>query len=203
MANTNTQGFGLIPAGQLGGTPATQGQGKYKIDAGYATALYQGSAVRLDNPGGANTNPGYIITAQAAITNDTIGVLNGVFYNAATTLKPTWQNYYNQVTPANSEDITAFVIDSPFQLFVGAADAAVTQANIGRSVGLTVTAAGSTTSGQSSSTLTIGTIANTANQWRLLRVAEDPSNEDITAAYASYVVVAQQSEWFGEGTAGQ
>ena len=118
-------------------------------------------------------------------------------------MKPTWQNYYNQVTPANSEDITAFVIDSPFQLFVGAADAAVTQANIGRSVGLTVTAAGSTTSGQSSSTLTIGTIANTANQWRLLRVAEDPSNEDITAAYASYVVVAQQSEWFGEGSAGQ
>ena len=203
MANKNTAGFGLIPAGQLGGTPATQGQGHYKIDAGYATALYQGSAVRLDNPGGAATNPGYIITAQAAITNDTIGVLNGVFYNAATTLKPTWQNYYNQVTPANSEDITAFVVDSPFQLFVGAADAAVTQANIGKSVGLTVTAAGSTTSGQSSSTLTIGTIANTANQWRLLRVADDPDNKDITAAYASYVVVAQQSEWFGEGTAGQ
>ncbi len=35
MANRNTQGFGLIPAGTLGQTPATSGQGKYKIDAGY------------------------------------------------------------------------------------------------------------------------------------------------------------------------
>ena len=30
MANRNTQGFGLIPAGTLGSTPATSGQGKYK-----------------------------------------------------------------------------------------------------------------------------------------------------------------------------
>ena len=30
MANRNTQGFGLIlPAGTIGSTPATQGQGKY------------------------------------------------------------------------------------------------------------------------------------------------------------------------------
>ena len=31
MANRNTQGFGLIPAGRLGGGPSIQGQGKYKI----------------------------------------------------------------------------------------------------------------------------------------------------------------------------
>ena len=30
MANRNTQGFGLIPAGRLGGGPSIQGQGKYK-----------------------------------------------------------------------------------------------------------------------------------------------------------------------------
>jgi len=30
MANRNTQGFGLVPAGTLGSTPATSGQGKYK-----------------------------------------------------------------------------------------------------------------------------------------------------------------------------
>ena len=203
MANRNTQGFGLITAGVMGQTPATSGQGKYKIDAGYATSLFQGSAVRLDNAGGANTNPGYIITAQAAITNHTIGVLNGVFFNAATTNKPTFQNFYTQVTPANSEDITAFVIDNPFQQYVGSADAAVAQSNIGRTVGLTVTAAGSTSSGQSSSELTIGTIHNINNQWRLLRVAEDPENEDITAANASYVVMINKSEYFGTGTVGQ
>ena len=30
MANRNTQGFGLIPAGRLGGGASIQGQGKYK-----------------------------------------------------------------------------------------------------------------------------------------------------------------------------
>ena len=41
MANRNTQGFGLIAAGTLGQTPATSGQGKYKIDAGSTTTIYK------------------------------------------------------------------------------------------------------------------------------------------------------------------
>ena len=45
MANKNTQGFGLVAAGTLGSTPATSGQGKYKIDAGYATTIFHGGAV--------------------------------------------------------------------------------------------------------------------------------------------------------------
>ena len=64
MANSNTKGFGLIPAGTLGATPATGGQNKYKIDAGYATSIFQGNYVQIDSASGANTNPGYIITAQ-------------------------------------------------------------------------------------------------------------------------------------------
>ena len=47
MANRNTQGFGLVPAGTLGSTPAIQGQGKYKIDAGYATTIFHGECVKL------------------------------------------------------------------------------------------------------------------------------------------------------------
>ena len=181
MANRNDSGFGLIPTGTLGSTPSTQGQGKYYIEAAYGTSMFQGTSVRVVN--------GYVTTAQAAITNTTIGVLNGVFYNAATTLKPTWQNYYSDVTPANSENTTAFVIDNPFQLYNVSADAAVPQADHLETYGLTVTAAGSTTSGQSSSELTYSTRAATANQWRLLRSAEDPENQDITAANCTFVVV--------------
>ena len=59
-----------------------------------------------------------------------LGVLNGIFYNAATTLKPTFANFYTQVTPANSEDIDAFVFDSPTQQYVVATDDAVTQAGL-------------------------------------------------------------------------
>ncbi len=94
MANRNTQGFGLIPAGTLGSTPATSGQGKYKIDAGYGTTIYQGAAVA--------SNAGYIIDGQ---TTDApiLGVLNGIFYNAATTLKPTFANHY--ITTDNTSEL--------------------------------------------------------------------------------------------------
>ena len=189
MANRNTAGFGLIPQGTIGSTPATGGQGKYYIDAAYNADLFQGTAVK--------SNAGYIITAQAAITNTCIGVLNGIFYNDATTKKPTFANFYNQpITPANSEDITAFVIDNPNQLFVGAIDAAAAQAEYGKTYGLTVTAAGSDLSGQSSSTLTYATRHATNNQWRLVRTAEDPENNDIAAANCSVVVAHNLNQYF-------
>ena len=187
MANRNTQGFGLVPAGTLGSTPATSGQGKYKIDAGYGTTIYNGGAVA--------SAAGYIVDGQT--TDAPIhGVLNGIFYNDASTKKPTFANFYNQpITPANSEDITAFVIDNPNQLFVGAIDAAAAQAEYGKTYGLTVTAAGSDLSGQSSSTLTYATRHATNNQWRLVRSAEDPENNE-SAAYRSVVVAHNLNQYF-------
>jgi len=183
MANRNTQGFGLIAAGALGQTPATSGQGKYKIDAGYATTLYHGAAVASAD--------GYIVDGQ---TTDApiLGVLNGIFYNAATTLKPTFANHYVQVTPANSEDIDAFVFDNPQQQYVVATDAAVAQAGYLETYDMN-TSAGSTTTGQSSATLDIGDTSADAASWRLLRSAEDPENDE-NAAFRSVVVVANLIE---------
>ena len=181
MANNNTAGFGLISAGTVGSTPSTQGQGKYYIDAGYAQDLFQGATVRMKD--------GYIVEASSTRTFLTIGVFNGIFYNAATTLKPTWANWYNQpITPANSEDVTCFVIDNPFQLFVGSTSAAVTQANVGRTVSFAAAVpTGSETSGQCTNTMDIGNIHATNNQLRSIRNAEDPENNDQTAAYCSMV----------------
>jgi len=181
MANSNTKGFGLIAVGTVGSTPATQGQGKYYIDAGDTDDLFQGCTVRMKD--------GYIVEASSTRTFATIGVLNGIFYNAATTLKPTWANWYNQpITPANSEDITAFVIDNPFQLFMGSTSAAVTQANVGRTVSFAAAVpTGSEISGQCSNTMDIGNINDTNNQWRIIRNAEDPENNDQTAQYCSMI----------------
>ena len=226
MANRNTVGFGLIPSGALGATPSTGGQNKYKIDSGYGSSIYLGQPVQYDTAGGANDNPGYIINGQDAITRSTIGVFNGCFYTDATTNKPTFSSYFPRTTaPANSEDVDAFIIDNPFQQYnvqldtrLGAnADAA--QAEMGKTLGLTVSAngaasanSGSTLSGQSNSQLTVGTASNAvANQWRLLRSAEDPENEDLIttpqtnpalanfSGQATVVVVANQSQWFGSG----
>ena len=180
MANSNTQGFGLIAAGTLGSTPATSGQGKYFIDANYSDTIYSGGQV--------SSSAGYVTEGQQTADNPTLGILNGIFYNAATTLKPTWSNHYVQVTPANSEDITAFVYDNPQQLYTVSTDDTVAQAGFLETYDMNVSA-GSTTTGKSSATLDIGDTSADAASWRLLRSAEDPSNQDITVAYASVVVV--------------
>jgi len=180
MANKNTQGFGLVAAGTLGSTPSTQGLGKYKIDAGYTTTIYNGGAVA--------SSAGYIVEGQGSAA-PVLGVLNGIFYNAATTLKPTWANFYKQpITPANSEDIDAFVYDNPQQQYVVATDAAAAQAVFLETFDMNASA-GSDTTGKSSATLDIGTTGADNKQFRLLRSAEDPENSDATAGFASVVVV--------------
>ena len=178
MANRNTQGFGLIPAGTLGQTPATSGTGKYKIDAGYATTIFQGGAVA--------SSAGYIIEGQGTDT-PIIGVLNGIFYNAATTLKPTFSNHYVQVTPANSEDIDAFVFDNPQQQYVVAIDNTLAQSGYLETYDMNASA-GSLTTGKSSSTLDHDDTSADAASFRLLRSAEDPENDE-NAAFRSVVVV--------------
>ena len=178
MANRNTQGFGLVAAGTLGSTPATSGQGKYKIDAGYGTTIYNGGAVA--------SAAGYIVEGQGTDT-PILGVLNGIFYNATTTLKPTFANHYVQVTPANSEDIDAFVFDNPQQQYVVATDDTAAQAVYLETFDMN-TSAGSTTTGKSSATLNIGVTGNDDKSFRLLRSAEDPENDE-NAAFRSVVVV--------------
>ena len=186
--------------------------------------------VQIDCASAANVDAGYLISAQDAITVPTIGVFNGAFYTDANTLKPTFASFYPGATvPAanvNNGDIDAFVIDNPFQQYVVQLDARLAatgdlaQVQMGRTFGLTVraegttTASGSTISGQSNGQLTIATGNDINNQWRLLRVAEDPENEDLTTAVqanpalaafsgrASVVVVANKSQWFGTGTVG-
>ena len=58
MANLNTAGFGLIAAGTIGSTPATQGQGKYYIETAYATSIFQGASVLM--------KAGYVNQGQAS-----------------------------------------------------------------------------------------------------------------------------------------
>ena len=189
MANRNAAGFGLIAAMAVGNRAAVQGQSKYEIDAGETNAIFNGEPVKVDI--NASTG-GYIVTAAAGTA--TVGVLNGVFFTAATTLKPTFSNFYPAATtPANSEDVTAFVNDDPLQEYIIASDAtlggnlALRKSKVGLTYATTA-AAGSTTTGKSSVQLGISTAATTAKALRVVRVAEDPENEDQTTANCSVVV---------------
>mgnify|MGYP003125733164 FL=1 len=188
MANKNGQGFGLIPAGRLGGGPSIQGQGKYKIDAGHSTTIYNGECVKISS--------GYVVGGNGSAA-DILGVLNGIFFNAATTLKPTFSNFYKAtITPANSEDTTAFVVDDPYQQYVVAADDATGVATMLETYDMNTTA-GSDITGKSSSTLDIGTTSANGKQFRMLRSAEDPENEDSSLALASVVVVSNLNSFNG------
>ena len=190
MANRNTVGFGLIAQGNVGSTDAAGGQGKYFIDANYGVAMFQGSVVQ--------SKAGYIADAEAARTRNTIGILNGIFYNDATTNKPTFQNHYVASTvPANSEDITAFVIDNPLQLFAVGVDDSITAASYGLTASMTqAIPAGSTSSGQSSKQLNVAANTSaTANQFRLLRSAEDPENNDIAVANSTQIVCQNLNQY--------
>ena len=200
MANRNSAGWGLRPAGTLGNTPATHGLSQYWIDAGYSTSdLFHGQAMK--------SSGGYMITGESATTVTTVGVLQGIFYNAATTLKPTWASWYDAtITPANSEDTQAFVNDYPFQKYTVASDAQVASTIAGahavfmETFSGTQNTGGNTTTGVSTNTLDIATTDNTTHTWRLLRSAEDPENNDLTAAYVALEVVQNLSEFVGTGT---
>ena len=84
MANSNTQGFGLIPAGRLGGGPLSQvsQSTQSKIGAGHSTTIYNGECVK-------DLWIGYVQGGNGSAA-DILGVLNGIFYNDAYTLKPTF-----------------------------------------------------------------------------------------------------------------
>ena len=190
MANSNTQGYGLIPTGTLGSTPSTQGQGAYKIDAGYSAAnIYHGAPVV--------SAAGYATEGTVVTTGTTgmFGVLNGIFYNAATTLKPTWSNgYIATITPANSEDTTAFVLDNPMQLYSISTDGALTQAKHMQTFNMNAVS-GSSISEQSTNTLDIDSENATNYSWRVIRIAEDPSNSDITANFLSVIAISNLNEF--------
>ena len=194
MANRQTVGYGLTPTNTLGNTPSTQGQSQYTIETGDGTAIYNGEPVLLIVSLSAGTG-GFLKTAAAGTTGDLLGVLNGCFFNAATTLKPTWSNYYPaSTTPANSENITAFVNDNPFQEYQIALDAALADYTIaGKAViaGLAIATntSGTSTGGKSNITADYATILATAKNWRILRSAEDPDNNDFSAAYANIIVM--------------
>ena len=186
MANRNTSGFGLRPANMVGGQASIQGQQSYKIDAGHNANIFNGEFVKIDHGG----TQGYIVGGQGSAAQG-IGVLNGIFFNAADTLKPTFSNFYKTpITPANSEDIEAFVIDNPFQQYVVATDAATTQASFLRTFDMN-TSAGDTTTGKSSATLDIAVVGDNNKQFRLLKSAEDPENSE-AGAFRSVVVICNK-----------
>ena len=206
MANASTTGFGLRMAMRLGNTPSIEGQSKYKIKSGLGGGIFKGNPASLQDGSG---DQGYLQDASIDTTDDTgaggidyttateallVGVFNGAFYIDNTTSKPTFANSVAASTTfgtnpnTGSTDGFGFVNDDPLQEYTVKADAAVTQAMIGTVGNMNDFAATNAKNGQSTSTLDVGTRAET-KMFRIVRVAEDPQNEDATAAGCNIIVV--------------
>ena len=205
MANRSTSGFGLRMAMRLGNSPAIGGQSKYAIKSGLGVGIFKGNPASIQLAG----DTGYIQDSAFSTTDDgndggidfttandalLVGVHNGVFYIDNTTSKPTFANSVAASTTfgtnpnTNSTDGVAFVNDDPDQEYVVKADAAVGQAIFGLCGNINDFAAGDAKDGASTATFDSGTQGET-KMFRIVRSAEDPDNEDLTAAGANIIVV--------------
>jgi hypothetical protein len=187
MANVNKP-FGLRPVGNLSATGAQKQYG-YQIQAGYATAIYQGDLVVVYD--------GYIIKYDASTHVAPTGVFNGVQYNDPTRAdKPTWKNYYpGSITP-NIGPIVCEVLDDPSQLFLIQAAGTITQADIGKNADPTAATTGSNITGVSAGSL--GTPAKTAAlTFKIVGLSEQAGNE--LGQYAVLVVKLNQHQYGSNG----
>ena len=206
MAN-QTAGFGFRQAPTVGSTPATGGQAEYMVKSGLAVGIFQNNPVSLQSAG----DTGYLQDASADTMDDGIGggadwstgtsniqpivgVFNGIFYINSSTSKPTFANHVLASTTfgtdfnTGSTDGIGFVNDNPMQEYTCKADAAVTQANLlstfNPTDGATV---GTSSNGQSTVKLDVTGTASTS-MFRIVRTANDPGNNDNTAANSNVIV---------------
>ena len=195
MANQDAA-FGLRPLKTVGQQDDSTGMSSYWIDAGEASAMYQGSLV-----GSPATGTGYVDIQTAGLLLN-LGAFWGCFYNDPTTLKPTFKNYYpGAITPPSSKDIEAFVYDSPYQMYEVQSDnaSASAQADIFKCADI-AGVSGSTLNGVSSMELGDSTLG-ASGQLKIIGVSRDPKNNDITAANVNWRVMVNES-LLGSGSAG-
>ena len=182
MANQDAA-FGLRPLKTMGQQDDSTGMSSHKIDAGEASAIYQGSVA-------IGTSTGYVDIAATGSTKN-IGAFWGCFYVDPTTLKPTFKNYYpGGITPPSSKDIEAFVYDSPYQMFEVQSDntGASAQTDVFECADVANPTAGSTTNGVSGAELSDATLSSSIAQLKVVGVSRDPANSDLTAANVNWRV---------------
>ena len=191
MAN-NDAPFGLRPVGELCSEIQNGGTSKYLIVNGETDVIMKGDLVKLEASG-------YITLSSNGDAVEAIGVFNGCFYNAPTTQKPTWSNYYPGSITVTIGTIDAYVYDDPNKLYEIQGDGVIAQSSVGRNADI-VYVVGNTVNGQSKTELdaTVASAGATA-QLRIIRICEDPDNSDISATDANWIVRINEHQYYNNG----
>jgi hypothetical protein len=191
MANSNVA-FGFRPYGVLGSAANTTGTTEYRIASDNSNPIFQGMAV-------IPLAAGVIDDLQAAAGGNvsTVGVFNGCEYVSSTTGEKIFSNYWPGSGADSNFPVKAFVYDNPAQLFTIATSNVVAAANteaeiraaVFANIALATGNSGSTTTGISSATADLNTIATTNTLFcRIMGVLDDPENSDFTAAGIPLIV---------------
>ena len=191
MANINGA-FGLRPIAKMGQNTNSTGATEYRIAAGNTNAIFQGSPVIPLAAGVID-----IVGAAAGGTVGLLGVFWGCEYVSSTTGKKVFSNQWPGSGADTNFPVKAFVYDDPAQMFVIATSNVVVAANTEAEVRAAIFAnanfalatSGVTTTGISSATLDLNTIAttNTLNL-RIMGIQDDPENADFTVAGIPVIV---------------
>ena len=191
MANTDSS-YGLRPVSRQGASPSSNGTTEYRIASDNSNPIFHGMAV-------IPLAAGVIDDLQAAAggTVSIVGVFSGCEYVSSTTGETVWSNYWPGSGADSDHPVKAFVYDDPNQLFQIATSNVVAAANTEAEVRAAVFAnialatgnSGSTTTGLSSATADLNTIATTNTlALRVMGVQDDPANSDFTAAGIPLIV---------------
>lgn len=137
----------------------------YTIGSTYGTALYKGTPVLLNTDGTLNV---------ATVTNDFLGVFNGVEYTDSMG-KPTYSNFWPAGTVATN--ILAWVWTDPNTVYEIQADGSVAATAVGAQTDFTNIGTGSTSTGLSTATANSTVEAGAAQgQLRIIGVAPYADN---------------------------
>jgi len=187
MANIDAP-FGFRQVGGLGSRPTSNGTSQYKIASGQTAAMYAGDVIALAGSGGLKVEGGTTVTAGYVGPSETdasrnVGIFNGCLYEDPTTNKPTFQNYWPGDVAAAAD---AFIYDDPDDLFEVQTAGTHTQAVVGQACDMVYAAGSTVTNGRSKEEL-LGT-ASASGMFAVLRLSEDPSNNDVSSANSNWIV---------------
>jgi hypothetical protein len=170
MANVDAP-RGLVPVKMLGNKYETAGFSTYKVASGYASNIFNGTAVQLKADGTIE-----IAVDTKASSAKIVGVAAGVNYTDSTG-KPVWKNYWPASTATQGAvDAEIKVYDDPDQLFIVQADGASDQTAVGANAPMVGNANGNTTNGMSTMELDHSGLTASDEQLRVIGIVQDPDN---------------------------
>ena len=191
MANTDSS-YGLRPISRQGSSANSTGTTEYRIAYDNSNPIYHGMAV-IPLAGGVIDD----LQAAAGGNVSIAGVFGGCEYVSSTTGATIWSNYWPGSGADSNYPVKAFLYDDPNQLFQIATSNVVagqnTEAEVRTSVFANIAFAdgnsGSTSTGLSSATADLNTVATTNTlALRIMGIQDSPANSDFTAAGIPLIV---------------